>query len=115
MNTALLDRPLSLIADPYKAEFTLKRYSDPNMNFKLAFQVFLDNYSATIEHDREENKNRTKAPCALHDRWLILHKRIDNEIIYALFAQHGISDKDVVDMTMQVILKTGLFTLEYGK
>ena len=35
--------------------------------------------------------------------------------MYALFAQHGISDKDVVDITMQVILKTGLFALEYGE
>ena len=44
-----------------------------------------------------------------------MQKRIDDGIIYALFAQHAISDKDVVDMTMQVILKTGLFALEYGE
>ena len=59
MNTALVDRLLSLIVDPYKAEFTLKRYSsNANMKFKLAFQVFLD-------HDREEIENMTKAPCTL--------------------------------------------------
>ena len=56
-----------------------------------------------------------KAPWTLQDGWLILQKRIDDGIIYALFVQHGISDKDVVDMTMQVILKTGLFALKYGK
>ena len=39
MNTSLLDCLLSLIAAHYKAEFTLKRYSDLNMNFKLAFQT----------------------------------------------------------------------------
>ena len=65
MNTALVNRLLSLIADHYNAEFTLKRYSDPNMNFKLAFKVFLD--SATTEHDREENKNRMKAPYTFQD------------------------------------------------
>ena len=41
--------------------------------------------------------------------------KFDDGIIHALFAQHTISNKDVVDMTMQVILKTGLFALEYGE
>jgi len=62
MNTSLVDRLLSLIVDPYKAEFTLKRNSDPNMNFKLMFQTFLNHFGATTEHDRGENKNRMKAP-----------------------------------------------------
>ena len=67
------------------------------MNFKDAFQIFLDGFGATTEHDCEENKNRMKAPWTLQDRWLILQKRIDDGIIYALFAQHAIADKDVVD------------------
>ena len=49
MNTAIVDYLLFLIVDLYKAEFTLKRYGDPNMIFKLTFQVFLDNYGATTE------------------------------------------------------------------
>jgi len=77
-----VDRKLSLIAKPYKAEFNLKRYSDPNMNFKDAFQMFLDDFGATTEHDREENRNRMKAPWTLQDGWLILRKRIDDGIIY---------------------------------
>jgi len=85
------------------------------MNFKFAFQTFLEDFGATTEHDREENKNRMKAHWTLQEGWLILQKRIDDGIIYALFAQHTIYNKDVVDMTMQVILKTGLFTLEYGE
>ena len=44
-----------------------------------------------------------------------MQKRVDDGIIYALFVQHAILDKDVVDMTMQVILKTGIFALEYGE
>ena len=56
MNTALFDRFLALIADPYKAEFNLVGYSDPDMKFKDAFQYFLDNYWATTEHNQEENK-----------------------------------------------------------
>ena len=62
MNTALVDCRLSLITNPYKAEFTLKRYSNPTMKSKLAFQVFLDDYGATTEHNKEEKKNRMKAP-----------------------------------------------------
>jgi len=85
------------------------------MNFKLAFQTFLDAFGATTEHDRKENKNRMKAPWTLQNRWLILQNLIDDGIIYALFVQHAISDKDVVDITMQVILKRGLFALEYGE
>ena len=56
-----------------------------------------------------------KAPWTLQDGWLILQKRIDDGIIYPLFAQQAISDKDVVGMTMQVIFKMGLFALEYGE
>ena len=54
-----------------------------------------------------------KAPWTLQDRWLILQKCIDDGITYTLFGQHGISDNDEVDTTMQVILETGLFALEY--
>ena len=39
------------------------------MNFKDAFQIFLDDFGATTEHDREENKNRMKAPWTLLDGW----------------------------------------------
>ena len=41
-NMALVDRKLSLIAELYKANFNLKLYSNPNMNFKDAStkQVF---------------------------------------------------------------------------
>ena len=53
---------LSLIAEPYKAKFTLKRYNNPNMNFKLAFQTFLEGFGATTEHDREENKTQDESP-----------------------------------------------------
>ena len=67
MNTALVDRKLSLISEPYKAEFNLKWHSDPNMNFKDTFQIFLDDFGATTEYDREENKNRMKAPWTLQD------------------------------------------------
>jgi len=65
MNTALVDRLLSLIADPYKTESTLKRYSDPSMYFKLAIWVFLDDYGTNTEHNREESKNRMEAPWTL--------------------------------------------------
>ena len=54
MNTALVDRKLALIAEPYKEEFNLKQYINLNMNFKVAFQKFLDDFGATTEHNREE-------------------------------------------------------------
>ena len=50
-NTALVDRFLPLIVDPYKAKFNLAQYSDPDIKFKDAFQYFLDNYGVTTEHD----------------------------------------------------------------
>ena len=40
-------------------------------------------FSATTEHDHEENKNRMKAPWTLQDGWLILQKRIDNGIVHS--------------------------------
>ena len=65
MNTALSDRFLSLIVDPYKAEFALTRFSDPDMKFKDTFQNFLNDYGKTKEHNHEDNRNKTKALCAL--------------------------------------------------
>ena len=85
------------------------------MNFKNAFQTFLKDFGVTTEHDQEEINNKMKAPWTLQGGWLTLQKRIDDGIIYALFAQHTISNKDMANMTMQVILKTGLFVLKYEK
>ena len=65
MNTALVDRFLTLIVDIYKAEFNLARYSNPDMKFNDVFQYFLNNYRATTENDQEENKNKMKAPWTL--------------------------------------------------
>ena len=62
MNTALVDQKLSLIAKPYKAEFNLKRYSNPNMNFKDAFQIFLDNFGATTSTIVRKTRTERKHP-----------------------------------------------------
>ena len=56
-----------------------------------------------------------KTPWTLQDGWLILQKRINDGTSYALFTQYPILDNNVVDMTLQVILKTGLFAQEYGE
>ena len=85
------------------------------MKFKDAFQYFLDDYGITKEHNQKENKNKMKAPWTLQDGWLVLQKRIDNGTTYALFTQRPTPDNDVVDMTLQVILKIGLFAQEYGE
>ena len=50
MNTALMDWFIALITEPYKAEFNLARYSDPDTQFKDVFQYFLDDYGATTDH-----------------------------------------------------------------
>ena len=60
MNTSLIDLFLFLIADPYKAKFTLSRFSDPDMKFKDTFQHFIDDYRSITNHDREENKKNIK-------------------------------------------------------
>ena len=60
MNTALVDRKLSLIAEPYKNKFNLKRYNDPNINFKFAFQTFLDDFGATREREQDWKKIKTE-------------------------------------------------------
>jgi len=72
-------------------------------------------YGCILEAYSINPTNPEPTPIFLQDRWLILQKRINNGIIYTLFAQHATFDKDVVDMTMQVILNTGLFVLEYGE
>ena len=56
MNTALINRFLALISDPYKQEFSIVGYSDPDIKFKDAFQ-----FSLTIMVlQRNTIKRRTK-------------------------------------------------------
>ena len=62
MNAALVDRFLSFIAEPYTAEFMLSRFSDPDIKFKDVFQHFLNDYGKTTEHNREDSRNKMKAP-----------------------------------------------------
>ena len=115
MKTVLVDRFLSLIAEPYKAKFALTRFSDPDMKFKDVFQHFLNNYGEITEHNCKESRSKMKALWALQDGWLLLQKQIDDGIMYSLFAQCPIPNNDILDIAMQVILKTGVFALKYGE
>ena len=113
MNSALVDRFLSLISLIFKSNYEEYRMSNPEESFRDCVQYFINHFGATIENKQEANKEMMKAEWGIHQEWEALKKQIEDDITYASFAQHLIPDKEVVDIAMKVIMHTGLFANQY--
>ena len=92
MNSALIDRFLSLMDPTYTTDFTYARVTHPTLQFRDCFTYFIGRYGATNETERSENRERMKAPWTLQEGWERLQKQIDDGHIYSLFANHPIQD-----------------------
>ena len=113
MMSSLIDRFLSLINLTYKSDFENYRISYPNITFRDCFHWFIKQYGDTNELDREENKSRMKKEWTLQDGWENLRRQIEEGQLYAQFAQRPMTDKDIVDTALIVIMKTCLFEPQY--
>ena len=113
MMSSLIDRFLSLIDLTYKSDFENHRISNPNITFRDCFHWFITQYGDTNELDREENKARMKKDWTLQDGWENLRRQIEEGQLFAQFAQSPMTDQDIVDTALIVIMKTGLFEPQY--
>ena len=113
MMSSLIDRFLSLIDLTYKSDFENHRISNPNITFRECFHWFIERYGDVNELDRDENKSRMKKAWTLQDGWENLRRQMEDGQLYAQFAQSPISEKEVVDIALLVIMKVGLFEQQY--
>ena len=113
MMSSLTDLFLSLIYLTYKSDFENHRINNPNTTFRDCFQWFITRYDEINELDRDENNFRMKRDWTLQDGWDNLHRQIEEDQLYASakFAQSGMTEQDIVDIALIVIMKTGLFEL----
>ena len=115
MNAALIDRFLYLLTPTYRAEFADARIANPNMTFQNAFHFFNEKYGTSTEVDREENKSKMKQQWQPQDGFEKLIRQIEDGVLYAYFSDYPINDKDIVDMAITHILKTGIFANQYAQ
>ena len=66
MNSALVDRFLSLISHIFKSNYKEHRMSNPKESFRDCVQYFIDHSGATIKNKREANKEMMKAEWCIH-------------------------------------------------
>jgi len=113
MSACLIERLLECFEMPLRQAFENKLLSNPNMEVQRAFQWFLENYGFTNKYDRENNKIDMKKAWNIQDGWHTLENQIEEGLLYASFGQAPISDNDVCDIAIRLILDTGLFANEY--
>ena len=116
MMSSLTDLFLSLIPLTYKSDFENYRINNPNTTFRDCFQWFITRYDEINELDRDENNFRMKKDWTLQDGCGIIYiakSKRTNYMPYASakFAQSGMTEQDIVDIALIVIMKTGLFEL----
>ena len=113
MNSALIDRFVSLMDTAYTKDYVQARIRKPSQQFRECFAYFVGKYGATNETERADNKQRMKAAWTLQDGWERLEQQIEDGQLFALFADHAIQDHELVDMAIGVIGQTGLFSNQY--
>ena len=60
MDTALVERLLSLIGNVYTSNYEQERLKVPNRNFCDTFQFFLEQYGVSTEAERQNNKDNMR-------------------------------------------------------
>ena len=115
MDSALIDRWVSLFPEQYQGPFQNERTRNPNMTFLQCVHHFFETYGNITEQDREDNKTKMASTWTFADGWDRLRMQIEDGLMWANFVGRPISDEDAVDIAMKHILQTGLFANEYGE
>ena len=61
----------------------------------------------------KQSREPIKAAWDPTDRFEILRKRFDDALIYTAFAESSISVSNALNLLLNVILKTGIFQVQY--
>ena len=87
--------------------------AQPNANFIDIFRWFFDNYVYSTELGCTENRNRMLKNGHPNDGFYALLNQIKESVLFTSYANHELSDSDVIDIATQVAMKSGLFNEAY--
>ena len=104
MSSPLIHRLLSLMQRQYKTAFLNIHIANPEMEFQDCFQWFVDQYGHCSEQDQINNKELMKREWNPQDEFEALLIQIMEGITYATFTRAPISDRDIVDIMVGVIM-----------
>ena len=114
MTKALIERFLGLLATRIREAYqTSVLLAQPNATFIDVFRWFVDNYAYSTELDRTENRNRMLKDWHPNDGFDSLVNQIREGVLFASYADHELSDADIVDIATQVAMKSGIFNDAY--
>ena len=113
MNADLVDLFLSIMEETYTKDFTNMRITNPDMQFRECLAYFVDKYGETNKSERVTNKTRKKTAWSLQDGYEKLQLQIEDGNIYAMFSDQPISDSEVVNIAISVIIQTWMFRDQY--
>lgn len=113
MDRCLINRFLSLVPVDKKKEYTDRRVGHLNETYLDCLTWFTSRYGMTSEPEREDNKKRMKAPWAVQDGWTALQTQLEEGQLYAALTNAPISDVDMVDMCISVLMDTQQFEHAY--
>ncbi len=83
------------------------------MSFMDCSQWFLTTYAYTEKAEREEKKATMNMEWHIDNDFPKLARTINDAIWYVQFANAPITDQDVVDAGMQIIMSTGVVERQY--
>ena len=115
MSLALIHRFLGFIHGTFKNGFLSVHVANPKMEFQDCLQSFIDKYRHSLEQDRINSKELVKREWNPIDGFEVLVTQMMEGITYAQYANSPISDTDIVDITIGVVMKCGLLAKAYLK
>ena len=86
---------------------------DPNTVFLYMFDRFIKQYGKTTSKDREANRQRMAAEWHPDKGFEPLTTRLFIGVLYASAAQYPMRDRDVIDISLRVIKRCGMYSEEY--
>ena len=109
MNSSLIDRSLTLLKNTFTEEYKLICMGNCKQSFQVYFQWFLDKHAHNNKIDGTTNKEVMQAQWNPADGFKTLVVQVTKWLIFAQYAGVPVSDVDVIDMGIVLILMTGSF------
>ncbi len=85
----------------------------PNATYLEVFEYFLERYTKSNEIKFQNNRNKMLTNWHPNDGFNALIAQIHEGVLYASFANQPLEDHDIVDIAMQIAMRSGMFANTY--
>jgi hypothetical protein len=113
MNAALSDVFLANLPKAICETYKPIRMKQPNTVFLHMFDWFITKYGRTTTKDRKENWQRMAATWHHSEGFEPLAMRLVISASYASAAHYPMDDRDVIDISLRIIKRCGMYAKEY--